>query len=173
MQSTILILREGLLFYRAYLFIFGRLSYVTVLVSSQKTKKQNVITPVWFFPTRTLNRNTIDFLNWYKSKRYGILLVNVHKAISCWHPTMHTPLRLDAYLCRPSFTASWCVSPVDTSRTVKIVKFLLKKEFMIFRNHFLSKYIQKLSRKSFFTFCSVTTYICVNKNKCRIFHTRA
>ena len=114
-------------------------------VSSQKTKKKKVITPVSFFPTQTLNRNTIDFLNWYKSKRYGILLVNVHKAISCWHPTMHTPLRLDAYLCRPSFTASWCVSPVDTSRTVKIVKFLLTKELMIFWNHFLSKYIQILT----------------------------
>ena len=44
---------------------------------------------------------------------------------------MHTPLRLDAYLCRPSFTASWCVSPLDTSRTVKVVKFLLTKELMI------------------------------------------
>ena len=50
---------------------------------------------------------------------------------------MHTPLRLDAYLCRPSFTASWCVSPVDTSRTVKIVKFLLTKELMISEKKFL------------------------------------
>ena len=44
---------------------------------------------------------------------------------------MHTPLRLDAYLCRPSFTASWCVSPVDTSRTVEFVKFVHTKELMI------------------------------------------
>ena len=135
-------------------------------ISSQKTKKKNVITPVSFFPTRTLNRNTIDFLNWYKSKRYGILLVNVHKAISCWHPTMHTPLRLDAYLCRPSFTASWCVSPVDTTRTVKIVEFLLTKELMISETiSFLNKFKYLVQRGPFSCFVQ-SLLISVNKNKC-------
>ena len=134
-------------------------------ISSQKTKKKNVITPVSFFPTRTLNRNTIDFLNWYKSKRYGILLVNVHKAISCWHPTMHTPLRLDAYLCRPSFTASRCVSPVDTSRTIKIVQFLLTKELMISEIISFLNIFKYLVQRPFSRFVQ-SLLISVNKNEC-------
>ena len=80
---------------------------------------------------------------------------------------MHTPLRLDAYLCRPSFTASWCVSPVDTSRTVKIVKFLLTKELMISEiNSFLNIFKYLVQRPfSRVLFQSLSNYLDTLVNK--------
>ena len=81
---------------------------------------------------------------------------------------MHTPLRLDAYLCRPSFTASWCVSPVDTSRTVKIVKFLLTKELMISEIISFLNIFKTLVQRFHVLFSHYLFSVIVNKNKCYV-----